>query len=320
VDSLKKGALELVRRFNFNDELAIFTASDKPKLLQEFTGDTDLAAKAIKHLPSKGKPNLYKALIEAVRHVRSDGVNDLEAVVVFTNQLDRADSTSASNLQQLIRQKQGVPVYFVVMRRGSWQSQELAQRIAVLSGGAAYFPAKQSEVAAISDALAARLGAGSGNTEKADSSRDDDSIARYKTVVVRSVPVAQNGKTENFPDGDNIVLQRLLVSRLQKSNVFPNVVDAGKSSSLSDRPAGNRSAVELLASVDRYAAARTPFGSTKLQVQVVLEDSHTRNALVAFTKASQLLGGKHDDKVQKQLLVGVANQIVAELRKLKRER
>jgi Mg-chelatase subunit ChlD len=161
IESLKKGALDLVHRFNFDDELAIFAASDTPKLVQDFTGDTDLAAKAVKHLPSKGKPNLYKAVAHAVQHVRSDGVNDAQAVVAFTNHLDRADSGSANNLEQLIRRKQGLPVYIVVMGPGSWRSQELAERIAVLSGGAAYFPAKESQVAAISDALASRLGAGS---------------------------------------------------------------------------------------------------------------------------------------------------------------
>jgi hypothetical protein len=149
-------------------------------------------------------------------------------------------------------------------------------------------------------------------------------IGSYKTVVVRSIPIAQNGQTSKFPNGDNILLQRLLVSRLQKANVFPDVVDAGNNSALSDRPAGNRAAVDLLAMVNRYQEGRRPFGSAKLEVQVVLEDSQTRNALVAFSKASsgpsQLLGGKQSDAVQTQLLIGVANQIVDELTKLRRER
>src|SRR5690242_15960306 len=225
--AVKKGALELVRRFNFNDELAIFAAGDQPKLVQEFTGDTDVAAKAIKQLPSKGKLNLYGATISAVQHVRSDGVNERQAVVAFTDQLDRAGTASTSQLEQLIRQKEAVPVYFVVMRRGTWQSQEVAQRIAVLSGGAAYFPAKGSQVAAICDSLAYRLGAGLDKTESARSSPDTGSVGIYKTVVVRSIPIAQNGKTSNFPNGDNILLEHLLVSRLQKANVFPDVVDAG---------------------------------------------------------------------------------------------
>jgi len=321
--SLEKGALELVRKFNFNDELAIFTAGDKPRLVQDFTGDTDVIAKAVKHLPSKGHLNLYDALVQAVQHVRSDGMNERQAVVAFANHLDRADTANANKLEELIRQKQGVPVYFVVMRHGNWRSQELAQRIAVLSGGAAYFPEKGSEVAAISDALASRLGAGLDKTQVAGS-RHGRNIGSYKTVVVRSIPVAQNGQTSKFPNGDNILLQRLLVSRLQKANVFPDVVDAGNNSALSDRPAGNKAAVDLLAMVNRYQEGRRPFGSAKLEVQVVLEDSQTRNALVAFRKASsgpsQLLGGKQSDAVQTQLLIGVANQIVDELTKLRRER
>lgn len=320
--SVQKDAVQLVRRFNFNDELAIYAANDTPKLAQDFTGDTDVVAKTIKHLPSKGHLNLYETIIQAVQHVRSDGVNERRAVVAFVSQVDHVDTPNAGKLEQLIEQKQGVPVYFVVLRHGDWRSQELAQRIAVLSGGAAYFPRKGSEVSAITGALASRLGAGFDKTETAGSRHSG--IAGYRTVVVRSVPVAQNGQTSNFPNGDNILLQRLLVSRLQKANVFHDVIDAGGSSGLSDRPAGNRSAVDLLAMVNRYQAGRRPFGSAKLQVQVVLEDSKTRNALIAFTKAtsgpSELLGGKPTDAVQTQLLIGVAKQIVDELTKLKRER
>jgi hypothetical protein len=321
--SLEKGALELARKFNFNDELAIFAAGDKPKLVQDFTGDTDAVVNAVKHVPSKGKLNLYDAVIQAVQHVRSDGVNERQAVVAFANKLDGADTRPANKLEELIRQKQAVPVYFVVMHHGDWQSQELAQRIAVLSGGAAYFPSKGSEVTAISDGLASRLGAGLDKSQRAGSPHGN-SIVPYKTVVVRSIPVAQNGQTSKFPNGDNILLQRLLVSRLQKANVFSDVVDAGNTSGLSDHPAGGRSAVELLAMVNRYQTARRPFGSAKLEVQVVLEDSQTRNALVAFKKEasgpSQLLGGENSDAVQTQLLIGVANQIVDEVAKLKRER
>jgi hypothetical protein len=215
---LKKSAMNFAEKFTSNDEVAIFASQDQPKLVQSFTSDNSLVSKSLDNLRASGKLASYQAVDQALQYARSDAVNDKQAVIAFVNKLDGADMGTIETLQNTIRQGQPVPLYFIALGHSSWQSQESAQRVAVLSGGAAYFPTNESELGAISQAIAQRLGAASGN---ASAQTAQQNLRDYKTLIVRSIPVADNGKTGQFPAGDNLLLEHLLTSRLQKANLFP---------------------------------------------------------------------------------------------------
>src|SRR5689334_18898890 len=133
---LKKAASNFAQEFSSDDELALFASHDNSPMVQSFTSDNLLLQKSLDKLESSGKFAGYHAVDQALQYTRNDAVNDKQAVVAFVNKLDGADMSAIEALQNT-RQGQRVPLYFIALGHSSWQSQESAQRVAVLSGGAA---------------------------------------------------------------------------------------------------------------------------------------------------------------------------------------
>jgi hypothetical protein len=319
---LKKAASNFAQKFSSSDELALFAAHDNSPMVQSFTSDNLLVQKSLDKLQASGKLASYQVVDQALQYTRNDAVNDKQAVVAFVNKLDGADPNAIQALQNTIRQGQAVPLYFIALGHSSWQSQEWAQRVAVLSGGAAYFPTNESDLNSVSQAIAQRLGAAS---ENASEQTAQQSLRDYKTLIIRSIPVADNGKTAQFPAGDNLLLERLLTSRLQKANLFSTVVDAPDASL--DRAGFSPSAgsnLELLATIIGHDRGHpgTPFGPTKMKVQVVLRDLATRQPIAAFTKQQAGPAGMFrgsQEKVEAQILLGLADKIVDALKSMKKQ-
>jgi hypothetical protein len=320
--TLKKAATNFAEKFSSNDELALFASQDKPLLVQGFTSDNSLLNKSVDNLRPSGKLAAYESVAQAVDYARSDAVNDNQAVVAFVDQLDGSDTKAIDALQNTIRQGQRVPLYIIALGHSTWQSQEWAQRLAVLSGGAAYFPANESDLTSVSQAIAQRLGASPG-TAAQDASQP--SLRDYKTLFVRSIPVADNQKTAELPAGDNFLLERLLASRLQKAKLFSNVIDSPDATV--DRVGFSPSAgsnLELLATVIGYDRGHpgTPFGPSKMKVQVVLRDLASRQAITAFTRQQNGPAGMFrgsQEKVEAQILLGLADKIVDALKSMKKQ-
>ena len=336
-DPLRKGAIALASQFSSNDELALFFAGDKPVLVQDFTGDIALIEKSLKRVRTGGKMALFETLAAALDHERNDAANERRAVIAFVNDLDGASAVAESTLENAIRNKPGVPVFVVALRQTSWKAQESAQKVAVLSGGAAFFPQKSSEVPAIARTIALRLGGRAANDVELAGTQ---SLGNYKTVVVRSIPVADNGSTREFVDADSELLHRLLMSRLQRANLFAAVKDGSSSAGDPEtpgggqRPSANASAksdeLELLPMVVAYHQPGTkqrqllsPFyGGSKLSVQVVLRDRLTHEPVAAFVEeasASQGWFSGSNERNQTEAMLSVANKIVERLRTLRKE-
>jgi hypothetical protein len=319
---LKKAASNFAEKFSSSDELALFAAHDNSPMVQSFTSDNLLVQKSLDKLQASGKLASYQVVDQALQYTRNDAVNDKQAVVAFVNKLDGADTNAIQALQNTIRQGLAVPLYFIALGHSSWQSQEWAQRVAVLSGGAAYFPTNESDLNSVSQAIAQRLGAAS---ENASEKTAQQSLRDYKTLIIRSIPVADNGKTAQFPAGDNLLLERLLTSRLQKANLFATVVDAPDASL--DRAGFSPSAgsnLELLATIIGHDRGHpgTPFGPTKMKVQVVLRDLATHQPIAAFTKQQAGPAGMFrgsQEKVEAQILLGLADKIVDALKSMKKQ-
>ena len=317
----KKAATRFANRFSSDDELAVFASSGKPALVQPFTSDDQVLRHALNNLHPSGKPAIYETVAQAVEYTRSDAVNDNHAVVVYTNEIDGTRTSPMPALENTIRRGPPIPVYFIALGHSGWQSQEWLQRLAVLSGGAAYFAANNSEVTAVSQAIASRLTVSPKGDSVTSASHPD--LRDYRTLLVRSIPVANSRKTVQFPSGDNALLERLLAARLQQARLFPEIIDAPESSNRAAalRP-GADSELELLATVVGYDRGHpgTPFGPTKLRVQVVLRDLATGHPITAFTKQQSGPSGMFrgsEEKVEAQIIIGMANKIVEAIQYLK---
>jgi hypothetical protein len=337
LNTLREGAEALISQFSSNDEIALYFAGDKPVLVQDFTGDTTLITKNLKKVRTNGKMALFETLAVALDHARSDAANEQRAVIAFVNDLDGASAPEEAKLEDAIRKKPGVPVFVVALRQTSWKAQESAQRVAVLSGGSAFFPQKSSEVRSIARTLAVRLGGRAANDVELAAT---DSLKNYKTVVVRGIPVADNGSTTQFAEGDSLLLQKLLMSRLQHANLFAAVKDGSTSASdAGSSPAAQNSTegaparsdeLELLPMVVAYHQPGqkqrqflSPFaGGSRLSVQVVLRDRLTREPVVAFVEeasASQGWFSGSNERNQAEAMMTVTNKIVARLRDLRKQ-
>lgn len=336
LNTLRDGAAALTSQFSSNDEIALYFAGDKPVLVQDFTGDTTLITNNLKKVRTNGKMALFETLAVALDHARSDAANEQRAVIAFVNDLDGASGPAEVKLENAIRNKPGVPVFVVALRQTNWKAQESAQRVAVLSGGAAFFSQKSSEVPSIARTLAVRLGGKAANDVELAAT---DSLKNYKSVVVRSIPVANNGSTTQFAEGDSLLLHKLLMSRLQHANLFATVRD-GSTSALGADPQGAPNAMpagaaagdelELLPMVVAYHQPGqkqrqflSPFsGGSRLSVQVVLRDRLTREPVAAFVEeasASQGWFSGSNERNQAEAMMTVTNKIVARLRELRKQ-
>lgn len=327
IDTLRNGAKTLASRFSSNDELALFFSGEKPVLVQDFTGDTALINNSLRRIRTNGRLALFETLSQALDHARSDAANEQRAVIAFVNDLDGAIGPGAAALENAIRNKPGVPIYLVALKQTSWSAQEEAQKIAVLSGGTAFFPQKSSEVGSIARTLAMRLGGQAANDVEIASAQ---SLSNYKTVVVRGIPVADNGSTGQFAQADSELLHRLLMSRLERAKLFGEVRDGASAVETSGDSAGQAGTeLELLPMVLAFHQPSSnqrhflsPFaGGSRLKVQVVLRDAATHEPIGAFVEeasASQGWFSGSDERNQAEAMMSVVNKIVTRVRDMKK--
>jgi Mg-chelatase subunit ChlD len=335
-DALRNAARRFADSFGTRDELALYLTADTATLAQDFTGDISLIQHQLSRQKPKGKLMLFETLSEAIDHARSDSANERIAVVAFLSDLDSATARRAAALENKIRQKSGAQFYIVSYGKHDWKAQELAQRVAVVSGGAAYFPAKGSEVTDVAQSIAKKFGANRNNESAGEKKDGLPSLQNYKVVLVHDIPVASGDDTAGLPGGNNLLLHNVLVARLQKSKLFGEVRDAtGTDETVATGPAANTNApqrgtseLELLPMVVSYRGGIhspkdlvAPFASPRLKVQVIMRDHNTHEAIGAFTEeasgAKGLLHGS-DEKVQAQAIISVADKIISQLKELKK--
>lgn len=317
-DSVKK----FVRSLRDDDEYAVFTAAGAPKLTQEFTGDSGLVDAALKRADSGRKNTLYDSLLGAIRYLGSNAGNDRKALLTLST---GEDSGSRAHLTDVISAatRANVSVFAIAMQKGSWRAYDDLQQLAHLTGGIAYFPRGKSEFTEVAAVAAARLvGASAIGTP----SQNRKSLARYSQIIVRSIPVAKSDETTGFQPGDNLLLERMVISRLQAKKLFPQVIDATdtpgddvRSPVQGDSP---HTKLELLGTIVAYrpgnhlkrgAAGLLGSGTTRLKVQFIFRDAATRKPVFSFVKegsgASGLLAGD-DAQNELQAMTRVVNALL----------
>jgi len=319
-----KSVQRFLRFFTSDDELCIFAAKEKPMLWQDFTSDPDILSDRITKLYGRGKLALYDTMLAAARHLQSESGNDVRMLAVFTSGEDNASATKFPTLLNDPAMK--TSVYVVAGPEVDWRIQEPLQVLVQRSGGRAYFVRNDDEMLEVARQMGWRI---TGRNDETLATNAGKPLAPYKVVVVPDIPIANSRSTEQFSGGDNVLLHRVLVSRLKKAKLFSEVIDASSSDAgaLSSAGGAGNGRLELLATVVGYekgSRARREFllfgGGSKLKVQVVLRDSASTQPLLGFvtegSASSGLLGGS-DEKIETETIVRAADQIIVELRKRK---
>ena len=332
---LKEGISTFLSSFGDDDEVCLYAAGGKPQLLEEFTADTSLLAGRLRDVKPDGKLALSDAITAAQQYVRDERAGDRAAVVVFVASPEAAASAQTAAANAEADDSTSVPVHVITAPGSDWRAQESLQRLSTRSGGTAYFPATDEQFREIAATAGRRLAgedtnakSGTGEPLPADAKHP---LATYDSIVVRDVPVADTKETQEFPGGDNAMIQHLLLARLQKANIFPNVTDGSSlpaPTTASQSGASPSGRAELLATLVKYRRGnrmQRQFigwkGGALYRLQVVVVDAATRQPLMSFIKeASSAVGpfGGSQELVQSKAMFNVVNQIVKELRKAKR--
>jgi len=94
-----------------DDELFIYRFSNFPTLLQGWTNDRQLMARALGHITPTGGTAMYDAVVEAIP-LAAQGRNQKKALVIISDGNDTASRASIREVKQLIRESE-VLVYAV---------------------------------------------------------------------------------------------------------------------------------------------------------------------------------------------------------------
>ncbi|MCU1285533.1 MAG: hypothetical protein JWO13_1883 [Acidobacteriales bacterium] len=332
-DDMKSAIWTFLKSFEGEDELCLFSAGGQPRILEDFTTDTSVLKDRVKKLKANGRLALPETTRTAAEHLRADSPTDHAAVIVFVaaqEQRDQAPINAPSGDAQSLR----VPVYVIAVPGSDWHMQEALQQLATASGGAAFFPRSRGQLKEVSEQIAHRLagaGGASGNASApvtdAKTARKQKSLAPYDQLTVRGIPMAGDDNTSESTGGENLLLQKVLVSRLQKAKVFPEVVDGTGTPPPSAQPETDGKPgkkLDLLATIIEYRRGnRTQRqfmgfrGGAKFKVQVLLVDSATRKPVMTLNEegssASGLFGGSQE-LVQTKAMLELVDKIVDDLR------
>jgi VWFA-related protein len=191
------------------DEYAVVTATDKAGVAQDFTDDAELAEPALKRVAQRRRNVVFDGIMAAVEYLKSNAGNDRKAILLISSGADEGSRAAANDVASAARDA-AVPIYAIAATKGSWQSNASLQQLAQATGGDAYFPAKRSEFDDVSAAAAGKLFGGTVVAGK----QSAKPLSGYSGMIVRSIPVSTTRDTTEFPNGDNVLLQKLLVSRL----------------------------------------------------------------------------------------------------------
>jgi hypothetical protein len=315
-----------LRSMSEDDEVALVSASDRPVLVQDFTGDETLLQKKLPKLKAEGELSLVDAVSFAAQKAAQDANNDNVAVVVFASGADQ----QLRDVRAVRKDKNSgkpVPVYVIASPKSDWKAQQELQQLATLTGGAAFFPSSRSELREMTKDTAVRVAGpppGKKKDERAGSTKG--LLRNYSTVLVRDIPVIENDTTVEAEGGENILLQEVLVARLRKAELFQNVVDAKEMpASATAQSAQSNGTAELLASILEYRRGNRAQrqllgwkGGAKFKVRVIMVDAATRQPILSFVEegsnSSGLLGGTQEH-VQAKAMLDVANEIVKQLKR-----
>jgi VWFA-related protein len=155
--AVNQAALNLVRASNQQDEVFIVNFNDDAFLDQDFTSNVELLREALERIDARGGTAVYDAVIASANQLAKGAKRDKKALLLIT---DGEDNASRDTLEEAVKRVQddaGPTVYTIGILgndRQSKRARRALERLAVETGGIAYFPKDLGEVDAISRAVA----------------------------------------------------------------------------------------------------------------------------------------------------------------------
>ncbi len=155
--AVNQAALNLVRSSNPKDEVFIVNYSDEPYLDQDFTANISLLREALEKVEARGGTAIYDTVIASADHLVKGARQEKKVLFLVT---DGEDNESRDTLEEAVRHVQdetGPTIYAIGILgddRGKKRARRALERLAIETGGIAFFPKDISEVDAISKTVA----------------------------------------------------------------------------------------------------------------------------------------------------------------------
>lgn len=316
---IRAAVKKLVKPMGDEDEAFIVSAKDKPELLQDFTSDPEEISRKLNHLKLKGKASLFDAIMTALNHL-DDASNQRTALIVFASGQDDVSSASLDTVRQKLAST-GTPVYCIATKHSSWESQGVLQELAASSHGSALFPRRDKDVTDASAEVSRRVFGENALAVKAKP------LAPYDVAVVKSIPVANGQETSDFPEGDNVILQKMLVRNLRSKGLFQQVIDATTPDGVDQSKSAGEAqsaALEVMGTVVDYKPAterqarfiRLGGRSALVKVQFLFRDARTGKIVmksIAEGKVDTGLLGGSPEKVETQAVLRAIDKVLDDI-------
>jgi hypothetical protein len=310
-----------LRSLRDDDEYAIYVSDEHPVLVQDFGGDPELADTALRPTGNR-RTALYETLVTAAQFADSDASNDRKILLVLSSGVD---SGSNSRLADAIAAVNNFAIHLVVISfpEGGWRGHRTLQQLATESGGKIYLPEHKSDFEEVAT-LAAHELIGPAVTRVKP-------LARYRYIVVRSIPVAELPRTAEFHPGDNAVLEKLLAARLWEARLFYRVIDATQQPEetylAQSQTADAADKVEVSGAIVQYkrgshlkrgTGGLLGSGVSRIKVRFVFRDVASRKAVLALTEegagSGGLLGGGNDEN-QREAMERVVDHLLQHIKR-----
>lgn len=154
--AVNQAAINFVRASNPRDEVFIVNFNDEAYLDQDFTGNMPKLKEALEHIESRGGTALYDAVIASADHLAKQARLEKKVLLVIT---DGEDNASQTSLEQAIRkvQAEGGPTVYTIGILGDdhpKRARRALEKIALDTGGVAFFPKDVSDVDSITREVA----------------------------------------------------------------------------------------------------------------------------------------------------------------------
>ena len=168
LDTVIKSCVSLVKESRTDDEMAIIEFKDQPELLEEFTTDAQDVIYTLQSLVASRQTAMLDALYLAADYASKEGKNRRKAVILVTDGLDKDSYYKFDEVVDHLRETD-VQIYLIgfigdldndgglFRKSDKGKAEGLLTKLAVETGGRAFFPNSLPETHSIAQQISTDL-------------------------------------------------------------------------------------------------------------------------------------------------------------------
>lgn len=155
-NEVSRAVLNLVRASNSQDEVFVVNFNRNPYLDQDFTADVGLLERALHQVSMQGSTALYDAIVASAKHLENDPRLEKKVLLVITDGQDNMSRETLQEAKQALQQKNAPTLYAIGLLSDEMQyaGRNALEKLADVTGGAAFFPTSLDQVSDITRSLA----------------------------------------------------------------------------------------------------------------------------------------------------------------------